>query len=211
MIDTKDTGTLDILSGGQIIGYARVSTPDQKLINERAELAAAGCVKVFEEKISASHLQRPELLSLLEYLREGDTVVVTCLDRWARDTIDVLFLLEKIHKKGARFKSLAEPWIDTTTPAGVLVTTVIVGFAQFERSKILTRTSKGRKAAQQRGVKFGRTKKFTDAQALHAKTLIDNGTSPKDAAALIGVHRTTLMRRLEALEQTTFFLEINNA
>ena len=98
---------------------------------------------------------------MLEHLREGDTVVVWRLDRLARSTRDLLDLAETIATGGAGLKSLAEPWADTTTPAGKMVLTVFAGIAEFERALIRERTGAGRIAAQKRGVKFGRPPKLT--------------------------------------------------
>ena len=111
------------------IGYARVSTEAQELINQRSELQAVGCTRIFSEKATGAHAQRPELNRLLDYLRAGDVVTVTRLDRLARSTRDLLDIAERIQEAGAGLRSLAEPWADTTTPAGRMVLTVFAGIA----------------------------------------------------------------------------------
>ena len=122
------------------IGYARVSTDDQDLTNQRAELHAAGCARIFAEKITGTRRERPELARMLDHLRGGDVVTVTRLDRLARSTRDLLEIAERLRAAGAGLRSLDEPWADTTTPAGRMVLTVFAGIAEFERSLIIDRT-----------------------------------------------------------------------
>lgn len=183
---------------GLLIGYARVSTDDQDLTNQRAELQAAGCTKLFSEKITGTRRERPELDRMLDHLRAGDVVTVTRLDRLARSTRDLLDIAEQLQAKGAGLRSLAEPWADTTTPAGRMVLTVFAGIAEFERSLIIDRTRRGREAAKARGVKFGPRPTLSLVQIEHARELIDlEGRTVKETAALLGVHRSTLYRALE--------------
>ena len=113
------------------LGYARVSTDAQDLTNQRTELAAAGCTKLFSEKLTGAQRDRPELARMLDHLRAGDVVTVTRLDRLARSTRDLLDIAERIQGVGAGLRSLAEPWADTTTPAGRMVLTVFAGIAEF--------------------------------------------------------------------------------
>lgn len=184
-------------SMGLLLGYARVSTDDQDLTNQRAELQAAGCIKLFSEKITGTRRDRPELARMLDHLRPGDVVTVTHLDRLARSTRDLLDIAEQLQAKGAGLRSLAEPWADTTTPAGRMVLTVFAGIAEFERSLIIDRTRRGREAAKARGVKFGPRPTLSLAQIEHARELIDlEGRTVKETAALLGVHRSTLYRAL---------------
>ena len=119
------------------LGYARVSTDAQDLTNQRTELAAAGCTKLFSEKLTGAQRDRPELARMLDHLRAGDVVTVTRLDRLARSTRDLLDIAERIQGVGAGLRSLAEPWADTTTPAGRMVLTVFAGIAEFERALII--------------------------------------------------------------------------
>ena len=186
-----------------MLGYARVSTDDQDLTNQRAELRTAGCIKIFAEKITGTRRDRPELARLLDHLRPGDVVTVTRLDRLARSTRDLLDIAERIQAAGAGLRSLAEPWADTTTPAGRMVLTVFAGIAEFERSLIIDRTRSGREAAKARGVKFGPRPTLSLAQIEHARELIDlEGRPVKEVADLLGVHRSTLYRALEKKETT---------
>ncbi|MGA0604676.1 recombinase family protein [Phenylobacterium sp. VNQ135] len=182
-----------------IIGYARVSTEDQQLDLQRGALRAAGCGRIYEEKISGANRARPELERMLDHLRADDVVTVTRLDRLARSTRDLLEIAERLTGANAGLRSLAEPWADTTSPAGRMILTVFAGISEFERSLILERTSTGRRAARARGVKFGRRPLITEAQWAHFEPQIREGAlSAKDAAALLGVNRATVYRRLTA-------------
>jgi DNA invertase Pin-like site-specific DNA recombinase len=130
-------------------------------------------------------------------LRAGDVVTVTRLDRLARSTRDLLDIAERIQAAGAGLRSLAEPWADTTTPAGRMVLTVFAGIAEFERALIIDRTRNGREAAKARGVKFGPKPTLSQEQIEHARRLIDQDDyTVKQASALLGVHRSTLYRAL---------------
>ena len=200
MRDDNDPGTLDLITGGLILGYARVSTDDQDLTLQRDHLRAAGCNKLFAEKVSGARRVRPELDRMLDHLRPGDVVTVTRLDRLARSTRDLLDISERIRSCGAGLRSLAEPWADTTSPAGRMVMTVFAGIAEFERSLILERTRTGREAAKARGVQFGPRPALTKAQIDHARRLIDQDDfTVKAAAELLGVHRSTLYRALDKM------------
>lgn len=195
MRDERDPGTLDLITGGLHLGYARVSTEAQDFENQRELLRLAGCSRIFAEKISGTRRGRPELERLLDHLRPGDLVVVTRLDRLARSTIDLLELAERIKIAGAGLKSLAEPWADTTSPAGLMVMTVFAGMAQFERSLIVERTRAGRDAARARGVRFGRKPALSDEQLTLAREL-QGQKSTSEIARVLGVHRSTLYRAL---------------
>lgn len=183
-----------------LIGYARVSTEDQDLRLQRAALKEAGCRRTFEEKVSGVKRDRPELARMLDQLRGGDVVVVTRLDRLARSTRDLLDIAEKLNEIGAGLRSLAEPWADTTSPAGRMVLTVFAGMAEFERELIHQRTSHGRSAARERGVRFGRPPKLTADQRALAVRLIAEGKSVREAAGLLNCHPATLYRALPAAD-----------
>lgn len=182
-----------------LLGYARVSTEDQDLSLQRAALAEAGCRRIYEEKASgAAGRSRPELLRLLDHLRAGDVVVVSRLDRLARSTRDLLALAEQLQQAGVGLRSLREPWVDTTSPAGRMVLTIFAGIAEFERELIHERTGAGRVAAKARGVRFGRPHKLTADQTALARRLIDEGRSVPEVAKILNVHRATLYRALLA-------------
>lgn len=179
-----------------LIGYARVSTQGQNLDQQRAQLSELGCSRVFEEKISGAKRDRPELARMLDHLREGDVLVVTRLDRLARSTSDLLQIAEHLRKKGAELRSVAEPWADTTTPAGRMILTIFAGIADFERSLISERTSAGREGARARGVRFGPKPSMNAAQIAHARKLRDAGVPISEISKLFGVHRSTIYRTM---------------
>jgi DNA invertase Pin-like site-specific DNA recombinase len=179
-----------------LIGYARVSTDDQDLSLQQAALTAAGCRRIFGEKASGAKRTRPELARLFEQLREDDVVIVTRLDRLARSTRDLLDIAERLNESKAGLRSLAEPWADTTSAAGRMVLTVFAGIAEFERDLIHQRTSSGRAAARERGVRFGRPPKLTAEQVALGARLVEEGTSVREAAKLLQCHHATLYRAL---------------
>ena len=176
------------------IGYARVSTQEQNLALQLAALKGDGCIKIYKEKISGAHSHRPELQKMLDQIRKGDTVVVWKLDRLARSTKGLLETTELFADAGVKFKSISEPWADTTTPGGKMIMTVFAGIAEFERDLIRERTGAGRAAALSRGVKFGRPLSLTDEQKRMAFKLRKEGHSMKEIAAAFGVHVATVYR-----------------
>jgi DNA invertase Pin-like site-specific DNA recombinase len=176
-------------------GYARVSTADQSLAGQLAELTAAGCAKVFKEKASGAKTdRRTELAKVLRVLDEGDVLIVTRLDRLARSTRDLLNVLDAIAKRGAGFRSLRDAWADTTTPHGRLMLTILGGLAEFERELIRERTGEGRARAQARGVKFGRPRKLNHHQRQEALQRLKAGETQADIARTYGVDPATISR-----------------
>jgi len=178
------------------IGYARVSTEDQKLMIQLEALKKAGCTRIFREKVSGAYRDRPELNRLLDQLREGDVVTVWKLDRLARSTRNLLEIVETIGNTGARFQSISEPWADTTTHAGKMIMTIFAGIAEFERDLIRERTGAGRDDAKKRGVRFGRPQKMNQEQNKLAQRLIAEGKSVSEVARTFSVHPATVYRVL---------------
>lgn len=135
------------------IGYIRVSKDDQN--TARQEKLLADCDKAFIEKISGKNTNRPQLKAMLEYVREGDVVVVESYSRLARNTRELLNLVDQLNSKGVAFVSLKEQ-TDTGTPQGKLIMTIFAGLAQFEREQILQRTNEGVAIAKAAGKYKGR-------------------------------------------------------
>ena len=177
-----------------LYGYARVSTRDQDLAAQEAELVAAGCAKVFKEKISGAKTDRPELAKVIRRLESDDVLVVTRLDRLARSTRDLLNVIAAISDRGAGFRSLKDAWADTTSPHGRLMLTVLGGLAEFERELIRARTGEGRKRAKERGVRFGRPRKMTPHQRQEAIQRLAAGETQADVARTYNVDPTTIGR-----------------
>src|ERR1700694_1505200 len=180
--------------GMSIYGYARVSTDGQSLSAQLAELKAANCAKIFQEKISGARSDRKQLTRLMAVLGKGDVLVVTRLDRLARSTRDLLNLLGTIAEKGAGFKSLRDVWADTTTAHGRLMLTVLGGLAEFERELIRTRTGEGRALAKARGVILGRRPKLMGHQRREAIARREAGEVLTDIARSYNVSHSTISR-----------------
>ena len=177
-----------------LYGYARVSTRDQDLVAQDAELMASDCAKVFKEKVSGFKTDRPELAKVIARLEPGDVLVVTRLDRLARSTRDLLNVLDEIGKRGAGFRSLKDTWADTTTAHGRLILTVLGGLAEFERELIRARTGEARRRAKERGVRFGRPRKMTAHQRQEALQRLHAGETMADVARTYNVDATTIGR-----------------
>lgn len=177
-----------------IVGYARVSTDGQSLEAQHAALAAAGAERVFAEKQSGIKTDRAALARCLRGLEAGDVLLVTKLDRLARSTRDLLNTLAAIGEAGASFKSLGDPWADTTTPHGRLMLTVLGGLAEFERHLILSRTNEGRVRARARGVRFGRKLKLTKHQRAEALARMAQGETLTAIARSYNVSHMTISR-----------------
>jgi DNA invertase Pin-like site-specific DNA recombinase len=179
-------------------GYARVSTDDQTPALQLAALTKAGCKTIFKDDgLSGATTRRPALLRCLKKLEHGDTLIVWKLDRLGRSLRDLITMLDDLKQRGVEFRSLTEA-IDTETPTGRAMWQMIGVLAELERSLISERTRAGVKAAQRRGVKFGRKPKLTPQQLAHAHKLIEDGQRREDVAALFKVSRVTLYRALMA-------------
>jgi DNA invertase Pin-like site-specific DNA recombinase len=178
------------------VGYARVSRQHQNLDLQRGELRAAGCERIFEERISSRKEGRPELERALEYCREGDVFVVWKLDRLGRSLKELLELMGELHNRGVGFRSLRES-LDTTTPAGKLVFHVFASLAEFERDIIRERTMAGLGAARARGKKGGRKRVMDERKVALAARLMKDGDVPvSEVCEAVGVSRATLYRYL---------------
>ena len=177
-----------------IVGYARVSTDGQSLDAQHSALTAAGAEKVFAEKQSGIKTDRAALARCLRSLAPGDVVLVTKLDRLARSTRDLLNTLAAIDEARAGFRSLGDPWADSTSPHGKLMLTVLGGLAEFERHLILARTAEGRERAQVRGVKFGRKPALTKHQQTEALARREAGEALTEIARTYNVSHSTISR-----------------
>ncbi|KIE41109.1 recombinase family protein, partial [Geobacter anodireducens] len=138
-----------------LIGYARVSTQDQNLDLQRSALEQAGCERIYEDQVSGSRSERPGLKAMLDFIREGDTLVVWKLDRLGRSVKGLVDLVGEFSTKGINFKSLTDS-IDTTTPAGRFFFHIMASLSQMERELTVERTRAGLIAARQQGRVGGR-------------------------------------------------------
>lgn len=186
------------------VGYARVSTKDQSLENQLDALKQAGCDKIFEEKQSGANDQRPELQRALEYLRPGDTLVVTKIDRLARSTFDLHKIVTELQGRKINVAFLKEN-IDFGTPAGKLMFTMLGAIAEFERDLINSRMREGREKAKERGVHLGR--KGQDPKAIKRALQLyqereNNGMSIAEIVRTTGVPKSSLYAEIK---KTTIF------
>jgi DNA invertase Pin-like site-specific DNA recombinase len=181
-----------------LIGYARVSkADDQDTAAQVKALKAAGCKKIFEEHASGGRWDRPQLHKALEQLREKDVLIVWKLDRLTRSLKDLLHLMERVRDSGAGFRSLTEN-IDTTSPSGRMVMSMLGAFAEYERAMVRERTKTGLALARERGRVGGRRPKLTPAQEAEVVRRVSSGESTAaEMARLFRVHRSGICRLLQ--------------
>jgi len=180
-----------------LIGYARVSTPEQSLDRQLDELRDHGCERVFGETASGKRgAHRPHWDACLAHLRVGDTLVVVELSRLGRNTGDLGRLLDQLDERGIGLKIL-NLGIDTTTPAGRLIFTITGAVAAMERDLLVERTQSGLAAARARGRVGGRRRSFTPAQQREAQRLYDLGQmTVEQVARAVGSSSSTVYRYL---------------
>ncbi len=177
-----------------IYGYARVSTDAQDLTSQLAELKAAGCEKVFREKITGATADRPQLNRLMAVLTPGDVVVIPAVDRLSRDTTDLLVIARDMQRAGVGLRSLAEPVVDTTSDFAELVLAMLGVAAKLERCRIAERTARGRADAKAKGVKFGRKPKLTEHQQREVRARTATGETQRSIARSYNVSQATISR-----------------
>ena len=178
------------------VGYARVSSTGQDLAVQMDKLEAAGCNKVFKEKRSGVDAGRPELKRCLEYLREGDVLLVTKIDRLARSTSDLYRIVSTLTEKGVAFKVTDDPTIDTTSRTGKLVMGILSLIAEFENDIRRERQMDGIKKARERGVKFGRKRQLVPERVKQIRKLRAAGSTVPDIIRQIGLSKASVYRAL---------------
>jgi DNA invertase Pin-like site-specific DNA recombinase len=179
------------------IGYARVSTLDQKPELQLDALKAAKCDKIYIDHASGAKEDRPQWQELQSYIREGDTLVIWKLDRAFRSMPQAVRILNEFHKRGLHIKVLTMD-IDTHTPMGKCMYYVASAFAEMERDQIIERTQAGLEAARTRGRKGGRPQVLTEKQVAIARALYaDDSHSVKDICKTLNIGKTTLYRYLK--------------
>jgi DNA invertase Pin-like site-specific DNA recombinase len=181
-----------------ILGYARVSTNGQVLDIQELQLRAEGCTKIYAEKQSGINQKRPLLTRLLRDVRPGDVVIFAALDRLTREgPYKTLKILELITSRGATYKSLAEPWADTTTELGEVLAALVGYIGRKTRQDIIRRTTDGRQRARAAGVKFGRRPKLTLTQRCEAIMRRTQGEPTESIARSFSVSASTIRRLKE--------------
>jgi DNA invertase Pin-like site-specific DNA recombinase len=176
------------------IGYARVSTGEQKMDLQLDALQEAGCERIYDEKTSGAAKNRSELEKCLDSLRDGDTLVVWRLDRFGRSLKDLVSKMETLEERGADFVSLTEG-IDTTTAQGKLTFHIFGALAEFERELGRERTMAGLKAARERGRVGGRPRALDGKDIPELQALMkDPDVSTADICERFGISKATLYR-----------------
>ena len=196
------TALLSALSDGRKLGYARVSTHDQRLDLQLDALTSAACDLVFQDHgVSGTRARRPGLDQLLEALAPGDTVVVFKLDRLGRSVLHLADLLVEFNGRDIHFCSLTEG-INTATPGGKLIFHIFSAMAEFQRDIIAENTREGLAAAKRRGIQLGRPKLLSEDQISEAVERLDNnGISMTALAEEFSVSRMTLTRALQLFDE----------
>lgn len=175
-----------------LVGYARVSTIEQDVTPQIDELKRAGCERIFRDKISGAKAERPGLQEAMEFLREGDSLVVWRLDRLGRSLKHLLETVGLLEERGIGFRSLQES-IDTTTSGGRLIFHIFGALAEFERNLIRERTLAGLRAARARGRKGGRPKALDAKKTELAYRLYDEKKyAIKEICQILGISKPTL-------------------
>lgn len=200
----KTSSQLRVINRGHNmkIGYARVSTFEQKLESQIEVLKEAGAEEVFQEKFTGTTVERPQFNLVLKKLEDGDTLIVTKLDRLARNTREVLEIVQSLFNRGIKVHILNIGLIDNT-PTGQLIFTIFSAFAQFERDLIVTRTQEGKNFAKIHDPNFkeGRPQKFTKEQIQFAYELKQQGMTNKMIERKTGISIATQKRRFSLLNK----------
>ena len=184
------------------IGYIRVSTQEQNTIRQEALMEAMGVDEVYIDRMSGKNTNRPELQKMMEYVRKGDTVIVESISRFARNTRDLLELVEQLTAKGVEFVSKKEA-IDTTTPTGKFMLTVFGAVAELEREYILQRHREGIAIAKEQGKYKGRKPIVaSEFEQVTAKWRIGDITAA-EAMRMLHMSKTTFYRRAKHQRSVT--------
>jgi DNA invertase Pin-like site-specific DNA recombinase len=192
------------------IGYVRVSSSTQSTDRQDDVMAELGVERVFLEKVSGKNANRPELKKMLDYVREGDTVVVADISRLARSTRDLLTIIDHLTQKGVDFVSLKEK-IDTTTPQGRFVLTIFGALAELERENILGRQREGIEAAKARGKKLGRpAMEFPEGWEATYTSWKNGEVSPTEAAKELKLKRPTFYLMAKRWEDSHADVDADN-
>lgn len=196
---TKKTVPLQGLEpAGQIVGYARVSSPEQNLDRQTSQLTEAGAQKLFTDTVSGSTRDRPGLDAVVDYLRADDTLLVTSMDRLARSLVDLHTLVDELTTNGITVTFLQEgqSYSDNPSPTGKLLLGMLGAVAEFERSIIRERQAEGIARAKARGTYKGR-KPVPDEKIEQARILVSQGIPKARVARDLGISRSSLYKHLE--------------
>ena len=180
------------------VGYARVGSTGQDLTVQLEKLENAGCDKVFKEKRSGVDAGRPELMRCLEYLREGDTLLVTKIDRLARSTSDLYRIVSQLADKGVGFRVVDDPSIDTSSRTGKLIMGILALIAEFENDIRRERQMDGIKKARERGTRFGRKPLLIPETIQQVRKLRKSGKTVPEIMRQTSLSKASIYRALSA-------------
>ena len=187
-----------------VVGYARVSTREQNPEAQEAELRAAGATRVFVDRGESSRVRdRPQWIACLDYLRDGDTLVVRRLDRIAGSEKMAIETINDLAERGVNIRSLTEPDIDTTTPMGRALFGIVAVFAQLRVDTIRENTRRGLEHARAQGRAGGRPSVMTPKRVAGAAQMRGEGKTLAHIAAVLGVGKSTVARALAKLDEET--------
>lgn len=188
-----------------IVGYIRVSTLDQNADRQHVALNAAHVEKIYEDHISGANTDRAQFQAMMQFLREGDELVVLSLDRLARNLRDLLDTVETLGKRGVSVRFLKENLLfdarSNADPTSKLMLSMVGAFAEFERSMIRSRQAEGIALAKARGAYKGRPRSVTDEQISKLKAALAQGVPLTKATRKVGISRTTAYRYLAVAKQ----------
>lgn len=195
-ISVYNVSQLSVLIEGGIYmkyGYARVSTLQQELESQLQTLKKEGCEKIYKDKFTGTKKDRPEFNKLMEIIKDGDTLVITKLDRFARSTIDGIETIKQLFERGVKVHVLNMGLVEDT-PTGRLIFNVMLAFAEFERDMIVERTQEGKAIAKQDpNFREGRPRIYSKKQIEHAIKLKENRTY-RQVEEITGISKSTLIR-----------------
>lgn len=196
------TGATSAATTGQLVGYARTSTTDQKagLEGQIRDLEGAGCQRIYREEVSSVATQRPQLEAALDYVRQGDTLIVTKLDRLARSVADLVAITSRLNEKGVGLRILAMN-LDTATPTGKLMVNLLGSIAEFERELMLERQREGIAKAKADGKYKGRAP-TAQSKAGEIVRLRDEGKNVGEIMKATGAGRSSVFRILKDAGRT---------
>jgi DNA invertase Pin-like site-specific DNA recombinase len=177
-------------------GYARVSTKEQSLDVQIEKLKSLGVDDIFSEKVSGVAKKMPEREKLLKLIKPGDEVSFYKFDRLGRSLADVVLFARQLEEKGATLKSITEG-IDTSTPAGKMVSNMLLSFAEYERCLITERTKAGLQNAKDKGIILGRRRKLSKQQVKLLNKLIDEGHNKTYIADMLDISRMSVHRYID--------------
>ena len=182
------------------VGYVRISTKEQNTARQDAIMEQLGVERVYTDRVSGRDTNRPELQKMMEFVREGDVVIVESISRLARSTKDLLELTSRLEEKQVQFVSEKET-IDTSTPTGKFMLAVFAALAQLERETTLERQAEGIAIAKAEGRMTGRPKKVLEDFDATYKDVKTGKLSASKGAKKLGISRSTWYRKVKALEK----------